>query len=70
LRRELVKTAHTPELIAKLTENGNIVASSTPQEMADCVHHVLALRDQNIDLPQLRDDLFRLVSLPCNYSPP
>src|SRR5262249_54607304 len=25
----------------------------------DCVHHVPALRDQNIDLPQLRDDLFR-----------
>src|SRR5262249_41806735 len=26
--------------------------------------------DQNIDLPQLRDDLFRLVSLPCHCSPP
>ena len=33
LNREFVKAAHTPELIAKLTENGNIVASSTPQEM-------------------------------------
>jgi hypothetical protein len=30
----------------------------------------VALRDQNVDLPQLRDDLFRLVSLPCHYSPP
>src|SRR5207247_2181888 len=39
-------------------------------DLADCVHHVLALRDQNIHLPQLRDDLFRLVSLPCPYSPP
>src|SRR5512132_2324907 len=39
-------------------------------DLADCVHHVLALRDQNIHLPQLRDDLFRLVSLPCHYSPP
>src|SRR5262249_1338494 len=39
-------------------------------DLADCVHHVLALRDQNIDLPQLRDDLFRLVSLPCHCSPP
>src|SRR5262249_9135621 len=29
-------------------------------DLADCVHPVLALRDQNIDLPQLRDDLFRL----------
>jgi tripartite-type tricarboxylate transporter receptor subunit TctC len=33
LNREFVKAAHTPELIAKLTENGNIVASSTPKEM-------------------------------------
>jgi hypothetical protein len=33
-------------------------------DLADCVHHILALRDQNIDLPQLRNDLFRLVSLP------
>src|SRR5262249_17879661 len=39
-------------------------------DLADWVHHVLALRDQNIDLPQLRDDLFRLVSLPCHCSPP
>src|SRR5262249_49145963 len=30
LNREFVKAAHTPELIAKLTENGNIVASSSP----------------------------------------
>src|SRR5262249_10219670 len=37
---------------------------------ADCIPHVLALRDENIDLPQLRDDLFRLVSLPCHCSPP
>src|SRR6202008_4169971 len=39
-------------------------------DLADCIHHVLALRDQNIDLPQLRNDLFRLVSLPCHCSPP
>src|SRR5262249_53310816 len=39
-------------------------------DLADRVHHVLALRDQNIDLPQLRNDLFRLVSLPCHCSPP
>src|SRR6185437_13171752 len=39
-------------------------------DLADCVHQVLALRDQNIDLPQLRNDLFRLVSLPCHCSPP
>jgi hypothetical protein len=34
------------------------------------IDYVLALRDQNIDLPQLHDDLFGLVSLPCHYSPP
>src|SRR5262249_13228448 len=39
-------------------------------DLADCIHHRLALRDQNIDLPQLRDDLFRLVSLPCHCTPP
>jgi tripartite-type tricarboxylate transporter receptor subunit TctC len=37
LNREFVKAAHTPELIAQLTENGNIVASSTPQEMSGLV---------------------------------
>jgi tripartite-type tricarboxylate transporter receptor subunit TctC len=37
LNREFVKAAHTPGLIAKLTENGNIVASSTPQEMSRLV---------------------------------
>jgi hypothetical protein len=47
-----------------------IIRHLTHPDLADCVHHVLALRDQNIDLPQLRDDLFRLVSLPCHYSPP
>ena len=33
LNREFVAAAHSPELIAKLAANGNIVASSTPQEM-------------------------------------
>jgi len=42
---------------------------SSKRSTADCVHSVLALRDQNIDLPPRRDDLFRLVSLPCHYSP-
>src|SRR5215813_5996901 len=38
--------------------------------LADGVRHGLPLRDQNVDLPQLRNDLFRLVSLPCHCSPP
>ena len=33
LNREFVAAAHSPELIAKLAATGNIVASSTPQEM-------------------------------------
>jgi tripartite-type tricarboxylate transporter receptor subunit TctC len=33
LNREFVKAARTPELIKKLTDNGNLVASSTPGEM-------------------------------------
>src|SRR5215468_4796495 len=37
-------------------------------DLADGVHHVLALRDQNIDLPQLGNDLFWFVSLPCHCS--
>jgi hypothetical protein len=44
-------------------------AAKSARALGD-VHHVLALRDQNIDLPQLRNDLFRFVSLPCHYSPP
>src|SRR5215468_5441016 len=47
-----------------------IIRHLTHPDLADCIHHVLALRDQNIDLPQLRDDLFGLVSLPCHCSPP
>jgi tripartite-type tricarboxylate transporter receptor subunit TctC len=39
--------ARTPELIAKLTENGNIVASSTPQEMSKFV------ADEAKDMEQL-----------------
>src|SRR5262245_9198072 len=37
LNREFVMAARSPELIAKLTENGTIVASSTPQEMSRLV---------------------------------
>jgi len=33
LNQEFVKAARTPELIKKLTDNGNLIASSTPEEM-------------------------------------
>ena len=48
LNREFVKAAHTPELIAKLTENGNIVASSTPQEMSRLVANEVKNMEQLI----------------------
>src|SRR5262245_31701953 len=47
-----------------------IVGYFAHTNLADRVGHVLTLRDQNIHLPQLRNDLFRLVSLPCHRSPP
>jgi tripartite-type tricarboxylate transporter receptor subunit TctC len=48
LNREFVIAAHTPDLIAKLTENGNIVASSTPQEMSRLVAHEVKEMEQLI----------------------
>jgi len=48
LNREFVTAAHTPELIAKLTENGNIVASSTPQEMSRLVGDEVSQMEQLI----------------------
>jgi hypothetical protein len=39
-------------------------------DLTDCIRHNLTLRDQNIHLSQLRDDLFRLVSLPWRCYPP
>src|SRR5438445_13182607 len=47
-----------------------IVGHLAHTDLPDRLRHALALRDQNIDLAQLRDDLFGLVALPCHYSPP
>jgi ABC-type uncharacterized transport system substrate-binding protein len=51
-----VKAAHTPELIAKLTENGNIVASSTPQEMSRLVADEVKDMEQLIVLDSVGTD--------------
>jgi len=48
LNREVVIAAHTADLIARLTENGNIVASSTPQEMSALVAHEVKEMEQLI----------------------
>lgn len=37
LNREFVKAAKTPELIKKVTDNGNQIATSTPEEMTKLV---------------------------------
>ena len=37
LNQEFVKAARSPELIKKLTDNGNLIASSTPEEMRQIV---------------------------------
>src|SRR5262249_40122694 len=47
-----------------------IVGHLAHTDLPDRLRHALALRDQNIHLAQLRDDLFRLVALPCHCSPP
>jgi hypothetical protein len=39
-------------------------------DLADRIRYTLTLRDQYIDLPQLRDDLFRLVPLPRHTGRP
>jgi hypothetical protein len=47
-----------------------IIGNLAHADLADGVRNVLALRDQDVDLPQLRDDLFRRVSLPRHIGPP
>ena len=54
INREFVKAAHTPDLIRKLTENGNIVASSTPQEMSKLVADEVRNMEQLIKALGLR----------------
>ena len=39
-------------------------------DRADRFRYALTLRGQNINLPQLGDDLFRLVTLPRHFGPP
>jgi hypothetical protein len=43
--------------------NASTTGDLVPADLTDGVGDVLALRNKNIDLPQLRDDLFRLVML-------
>src|SRR5665811_2034177 len=47
-----------------------IVRNLAYADLADRIGNALALRDQDIDLPQLRDKLLRLVPLPRHIGPP
>src|SRR5213078_1298129 len=47
-----------------------IIGNLAHPDLADGVGNVLSLRDKDIDLPQLRDDLFRLMLLPRHFGPP
>ena len=47
-----------------------IVRDLAHTNLADRVNNALALRDQNVNLPQLRDNLLRLVPLPRHIGPP
>src|SRR5262249_32600724 len=54
LNRGFVKAAHTPELIAKLTENRNNFASSKPQEMSGLVANEVKNMEQLIKIIGLK----------------
>ena len=48
LNQEFVKAARTPELIKRLIENGNLIASSTPEEMSRLVSEEVKNMEQLI----------------------
>lgn len=48
LNAEFVKAARTPELIKRLTDNGNLIASSTPEEMSRIVIEEVKMMEQLI----------------------
>src|SRR3954449_12550238 len=67
---ELLQALHLVGLEPTVLLTPPIIGDLAHADLADRVSDVLALRDQNVDLPQLRDDLFRRVSLLRHCSPP
>src|SRR3954447_18271273 len=67
---ELLQALHLVGLEPAVLLTPPIIGDLDHADLADRVSDVLALRDQNVDLPQLRDDLFRRVSLLRHCSPP
>src|SRR6187549_3554983 len=47
-----------------------IIGEFAHADLANGISDTLALRDQYVDLPQLRDDRFRLMALPRHSGPP
>src|SRR5262249_15407904 len=60
--------AATRRSVAPLDALAKLALNLAHPDLADCVHHVPG--PARPELPQLRDNLFRLVSLPCHCSPP
>src|SRR6478672_2120381 len=67
---ELLQAFHLVGLEPAVLLTPPIIGDLPHADLADRVSDVLALRDHNVDLPQLRDDLFRRVSLLRHCSPP
>src|SRR5208283_3455157 len=67
---ELLQALHLVGLEPAVLLPPPIIGDLAHADLADRVSDVLALRDQHINLPQLRNDLFRRVSLLRHCSPP
>src|SRR6476469_4843983 len=67
---ELLQAFHLVGLEPAVLLTPPIIGDLAHADLADRVSDVLALRDHNFYLPQLRDDLFRRVSLLRHCSPP
>ena len=71
LRLQLLQPLHLVATSARHTPGASGSTSPRVTPIARIASATgLALRRQNINLPQLRDDLFRLVSLPRHCGPP
>src|SRR5262245_10563367 len=70
LKLKLLQALHLLDLQPAKLLTPAIVGNLAHTDLPDRLRHALALRDQNIHLPQLRDDLFGLVAFPRHRSPP
>ena len=60
-----------PEMVSPLmTQSGHRSYHLAHPDLADRIGNVMALRGQDINLPQLRDNLLRLLPFPRHIGPP